>query len=261
MLKLRYVIFIIFFSFCSREVIIVEESKDFEITAPVFTSRIQSEININSYSSSFWKKDEKNQLVQENGKYVDQQGSYKRENTFLNSDTLFLIMDPWTDMDSEFLNNRHKKIVKNSIRPLVDLLVENDFNVIVFTNDCERRERSFNCDIGTLQEYVDEGKISKFYHDDWVSSTYFNEFLKINKISNLVYLGFNSNQCIINRHVGMIPLRLVNGNINLFIIPEASAAIEYADDWDSDIAHKSTLDLISSWLGELIYLEDLLDEL
>ena len=51
MLKLRYVIFIIFFSFCSREVIIVEESKGFEITAPVFTSRIQSEININSYSS------------------------------------------------------------------------------------------------------------------------------------------------------------------------------------------------------------------
>ncbi len=261
MLKLRYFIFIIFLSFCSREVIIVEESTGYEITAPIFTSRIQSEININSYSSSFWKKDKNNQLIQENGKYVHEQSLYKRENTFSNSDTLFLIMDPWTDMDSEFLNKRNKEILESSIIPMVDLLVENDFNVIVFTNDCNRRERSFNCDIGTLQDYVNEEKISKFYHDDWISSTYFNEFLKINKINNLVYLGFNSNQCIINRHVGMIPLRLVNGNINLFIIPEASAAIEYGNDWDSDIAHKSTLDLISSWLGELIYLEDLLSEL
>ena len=261
MLKLRYFIFIIFLSFCSREVIIVEESTGYEITAPIFTSRIQSEININSYSSSFWKKDKNNQLIQENGKYVHEQSLYKRENTFSNSDTLFLIMDPWTDMDSEFLNKRNKEILESSIIPMVDLLVENDFNVIVFTNDCNRRERSFNCDIGSLQDYVNEEKISKFYHDDWISSTYFNEFLKINKINNLVYLGFNSNQCIINRHVGMIPLRLVNGNINLFIIPEASAAIEYGNDWDSDIAHKSTLDLISSWLGELIYLEDLLSEL
>ena len=260
MLKLRYFIFIIFLSFCSREVIIVEESTGYEITAPIFTSRIQSEININSYSSSFWKKDKNNQLIQENGKYVHEQSLYKRENTFSNSDTLFLIMDPWTDMDSEFLNKRNKEILESSIIPMVDLLVENDFNVIVFTNDCNRRERSFNCDIGTLQDYVNEEKISKFYHDDWISSTYFNEFLKINKINNLVYLGFNSNQYIINRHVGMIPLRLVNGNINLFIIPEVSAAIEYGNDWDSDIAHKS-IDLISSWLGELICLEDLLSEL
>ena len=162
MLKLRYFIFIIFLSFCSREVIIVEESTGYEITAPIFTSRIQSEININSYSSSFWKKYKNNQLIQENGKYVHDHILYKREYTFSYSDTLFLIMDPWTDMDSEFLNNRHKKIVNNSIRPLVDLLVEKDFNVIVFTNDCERRERPFNCDIGILQEYVNEEKLVSF---------------------------------------------------------------------------------------------------
>ena len=42
-------------------------------------------------------------------------------------------------MDSEFLNKRNKEILENSIIPMVDLLVENDFNVIVFTNDCNRK--------------------------------------------------------------------------------------------------------------------------
>ena len=83
----------------------------------------------------------------------------------------------------------------------------------------------------------------------------------INGIKNIVYLGFNSNQCIINRHVGMIPLRLENGNMNFYIIPEASAAIEYTETWDSNSAHESTLKLISSWLGEILYLEDLISKL
>tara|TARA_B100000963_G_C22615175_1_gene666970 strand:+ start:490 stop:1275 length:786 start_codon:yes stop_codon:yes gene_type:complete len=261
MLKIKYLTLLLLLAFCSNEVVIINENNNSEITAPIFNPKLQFEINVDVHSTSFWKKDQNNQLVKEDGKYVDEQNSYVRSALLSNKDTLFIIMDPWIDMDSEFLNKRHKDIVKNKINPLVDSLIEKNFEIIVFTNDCERRERAFNCNIGSLQNYVDTGTVYKFYHDDWNSSSSFNEFLKINNVNNIVYLGFNSNQCIINRHVGMIPLRLENGNINFYIIPEASAAIEFTDTWDTDSAHESTLQLISSWLGELLYLQDLISKL
>ena len=45
-----------------------------------------------------------------------------------------------------------------------------------------KEERAFNCNIGSLQSYVEDGLVYKFYHDDWNSSASFNEFLKINGI-------------------------------------------------------------------------------
>ena len=261
MLKIKYLTLLLFLAFCSNEVIIIDENSNSEIIAPIFNPKFEFEINVDVHSSSFWKKDQNNQLIKEEGKYIHEQNSYVRSAPFSNKDTLFVIMDPWIDMDSEFLNNRHKDIVKNQINPLIELLIDKNFEIVIFTNDCQRRERAFNCNIGSLQSYVEDGLVYKFYHDDWNSSASFNEFLKINGIKNIVYLGFNSNQCIINRHVRMIPLRLENGNMNFYIIPEASAAIEYTETWDSNSAHESTLKLISSWLGEILYLEDLISKL
>lgn len=56
--------------------------------------------------------------------------------------------------------------------------------------------------------------------------------------------------CVIGREMGMIPM--TTKGVRLFFVPEASAAVEFGESWDTDAIHKSTTSLISQWVGELI---------
>ena len=68
MLKIKYLTLLLLLAFCSNEVVIVDENNNSEITAPIFNPKLQFEINVDVYSTSFWKKDQNNQLVKEDGK-------------------------------------------------------------------------------------------------------------------------------------------------------------------------------------------------
>ena len=138
MLKIKYLTLLLFLAFCSNEVIIIDENSNSEIIAPIFNPKFEFEINVDVLFIIL-KKDQNNQLIKEEGKYIHEQNSYVRSAPFSNKDTLFVIMDPWIDMDSEFLNNRHKDIVKNQINPLIELLIDKNFEIVIFTNDCQRK--------------------------------------------------------------------------------------------------------------------------
>jgi hypothetical protein len=56
--------------------------------------------------------------------------------------------------------------------------------------------------------------------------------------------------CVIGRSMGMIPMK--NHGFNIYFIPEASAAIEYAESWKNQSIHKSTTRIISQWIAEII---------
>ncbi|ACO74626.1 hypothetical protein LHK_01640 [Laribacter hongkongensis HLHK9] len=75
-------------------------------------------------------------------------------------------------------------------------------------------------------------------------------------IDTLIYSGFASNMCVIGRELGMI--RMQSKGFRLFFVPEASAAVEFGESWDTGEIHKSTTLLISHWIGELISLKDFL---
>lgn len=248
----------IFFVSCTKEIKVVDQESGYEVTGPIFSEKNLIEIEVVTQHKSFWlKKDGK--LIQENGKYIGDEKLYIENRTIKNTNSVFIIMDPWSDMDSDFLNKRHSIVMNETILPLVEELIKNEFEIIIFTNDCQRRNREFNCKIGSLSEIENTYKnVNVFYHEDWVEPSLFSTFLETNNIKNLIYMGFNTNQCIINRPVGMIPMNLENSKFNYYIIPEATAAIEFGEGWENNEARDYTVDLISSWLGEVLPLKELM---
>ena len=56
--------------------------------------------------------------------------------------------------------------------------------------------------------------------------------------------------CVIGRSMGMIPMK--TKGFRLFFIPDASAAIEFSNSWETGQIHQSTTLLISQWVAELI---------
>jgi len=87
------------------------------------------------------------------------------------------------------------------------------------------------------------------HHDRFVAT------LRKKGISRLIYLGFSSNMCVIGRSLGMI--NMVNEGFSLYFIPEASAALETQETWDSGAIHSAMTTVIAQWMAKLIHYQDL----
>jgi hypothetical protein len=71
-----------------------------------------------------------------------------------------------------------------------------------------------------------------------------------------VYVGFASNMCVIGRRMGMIPV--VQQGFKTYFVPEASAAVETEETWETGSMHRETTNLISQWIAEIVHYDDLM---
>ena len=149
-----------------------------------------------------------------------------------------VLIDPWETSANNFLSEKHKEIYLTKILPLINISVEKKLNIFIFTNKFENK--GYNEKIyKELQVYVNKRKIIKKTHQN-VTDIDFAKILKKKKIENLIYLGFSSNMCIINRRVGILGMTF--RNFKTYFIPEASMALEREK---QKTVHKYTTDLIS----------------
>ena len=180
---------------------------------------------------------------------------------FSPQNTAFFIIDPWNNMPSNFLNQYFGKITKNYILPLVERANKAGFPVYVFTNNCKAMKPvAYSCEI-PQQFYVMAKKYPQFQIVYWqdMDPLAFVKSLKDKGISNLIYTGFASNVCVIGRSVGMI--NMIQQGFSLFFIPEASAAEETRDTWQSQKIHKAITTIISQWMAKLIKYDDIYEKL
>ena len=70
----------------------------------------------------------------------------------------------------------------------------------------------------------------------------FERELRDNGITNLIYLGFASNMCIIGRRVGMFGM--YQRGFSTYFVPESSAAVETGEGWNNGLFHEFTTSLI-----------------
>jgi hypothetical protein len=63
--------------------------------------------------------------------------------------------------------------------------------------------------------------------------------------------------CVIGRRMGMIPM--THRGFRIFFVPEASAAVEYADTWHDQSMHKATTKIISQWIAEIIDYDEFME--
>ncbi len=164
-------------------------------------------------------------------------------------------MDPWEDSGSSFLNNYFDPIIKGSLLPLIEKSLTLNIPVIVLTNAPVENADYSNKVHPAIDALAKLGKVHIVYHQETDSSR-FSEWLRRMSIDTLIYSGIASNMCVIGRDLGMIPMQ--GKGFRLFFVPEASAAVEFGESWNTGEIHKSTTILISQWVGELISLNDFL---
>ncbi|MDP6778519.1 MAG: isochorismatase family protein [Candidatus Latescibacteria bacterium] len=210
---------------------------------------------ITTQRQSYFKLDSNGVLEEENGLPFRSEGTYRLERVIDPGTTAIVIMDPWIDMASTHLNETYGQITESRVLPLVAKALERGHPVITLTNDPDKV--GYNTDIHPdLSALASRGKIEVIYHQD-LDDREFAERLRSRGINALIYTGFASNMCVIGRRMGMIPM--VHHGFKLFFIPEASAAVEYPDTWDSQSIHHAITKIVGQWVAEIIDYDEFMD--
>ena len=197
---------------------------------------------------SYFQRDDKGSLELRNKLPVRSEKIYHLQRTIYPNKTAIVIMDPWTDMASEHLNQYFGRITKSRIMPLVNKALERGHPIIVLTND--PGTVAYNTKVSPeLAALAAEGQADILYHQD-LDDDAFAKHLRSRGIGSLIYMGFASNMCVIGRRMGMIPM--VHHGFRLFFVPQASAAVEYPDTWENQATHHATTRIIAQWIAEII---------
>ena len=215
-------------------------------------------IKLNIKKLNFYALDQNGNLIPETKENIEKKNFFKKGNKYYSiskqldlDKSALVIIDPWETSANNFLSEKHKEIYLTKILPLINISVEKKLNIFIFTNKFENK--GYNEKIyKELQVYVNKRKIIKKTHQN-VTDIDFAKILKKKKIENLIYLGFSSNMCIINRRVGILGMTF--RNFKTYFIPEASMALE-RENWEQKTVHKYTTDLISRNSNGLIDLSE-----
>ena len=211
-----------------------------------------SSYEVASEKYSYFLLNDKGNLVHSNGLPISDDRAYSIPVKIDPSRTAIVVMDPWIDMASEFLNEYYGKITKSRLLPLIYRARNTGHQIIILTNDPSKVH--YNTEIDReLLAMVDDCQVHLIYHQSRNTSSFAN-FLKERNINTLIYTGYASNICIIGRSMGMIQMK--NYGFRLFFVPEASAAVETAASWENGAIHDTTTVMISQWIGNLIHWTD-----
>lgn len=182
---------------------------------------------------------------------------YSFDESFSNRDTAYIIMDPWSNMACDFLNEHLKGIADNTVVPLAQAAAASGHKVIILT---DFPKTPYNSKISPkLQEMVDNGLAQIAYHDDYDAKK-LSELLLGMGIKKLVYSGFFSNMCTLLRPNGIVNM-VSTGNFDVYFVPQASAAMEHKTSWESGAVHSATTLLISQTQAMLLELSDIIEAL
>ena len=229
----------------------------------VHSSDIEDKISVKAYRQTYFDIDafghiQKNQEYERGESYYKINDGLKSINTtFANHDTAIIIMDAWEDSGSDFLNEQYRPIFYEKIYPLIQAFIEKDFNVFAFTE--KESVAPYGVDLyPELEELINQEKVVKVHHVD-EEIALFKKAIDRKNITNLIYLGYASNICIIGRNVGIFEMR--NEGFNTYFVPEASAAVEREDTWNTKEVHSITTSIISQNSKGIIAYDALLNAL
>ena len=203
---------------------------------------------------SYFARDSSGNLIPEQSEgrryYKVGEEEYTYQRTLNSAKTALVVMDPWEDSGSDFLNRYYAGIARDKLLPLVSKAIELGMPVLVLTNDPKKTPDAYGSKVfPELQAMADKRALRVLYHQDFDGSR-FADYLRSQGVDTLIYSGFASNMCVIGRDLGMIPMAIKG--FRMFFVPEASAAVEFKDSWHTGAVHQATTSLISQWVGELI---------
>jgi len=228
-------------------------------TAPALANTIKSDDGSISYTLrarrySHWFMDENEEYVfLAPDKIKTEDKWYAFDKSFSNRDTALIIMDPWSNMACDFLNNHLAGLTDETVVPLAQAAAASGHGVIILT---DVPNLPYNSKIAPkLQDMVDNGLAEVIYHAE-SSAEKFSELLESRGIKNLIYCGFFSNMCTLLRPMGIVHMSST-GKFNVYFVPQASAAMEHSTTWDTQLVHHASTLLISQTQAMILELSDI----
>lgn len=216
-------------------------------------------IQIPTTRSSYFKLDKNGVILLDSDgyPYAGETENYAFIREFSPQNTVFFVVDPWNNMPSHFLNDYYHHIANNIVLPLTKLAAQKQFSIFIFTNRCDViKPKPHSCSIpNEFANLTSKLKNVQLVYWQNVNIDSFVKTLRQTGIKNIIYLGFASNMCIIGRPLGMV--RMKQEGFSLYFVPEASAAIETKESWQTQTIHKNTTLVISQWIAELMKYQDI----
>jgi nicotinamidase-related amidase len=182
--------------------------------------------------------DEGGYTTERDGKY-----SYPQWNLDLNKTALILI-DVWADHPNDGWAERARENTRTKIVPLLELARKQGMIIIHAPNG------------GTINPDVcpQEGEIILDTAGIRTKDA-FHEFLKAKGIDTLLYAGYASNWCLLNRISGIFWMAQLDYNI--ILVRDATIAFETPETLDGEWANKTVINMVESEWGRTTTVDDL----
>lgn len=145
-----------------------------------------------------------------------------------------VLIDAWED-SGEFI----KQNIKQNVVHLLELARENDIHVIHALHD---REAHHDC------RPIEGEPVIESKED-------LDEYLKEKGIDTLLYAGFATNMCVIDRPVGIINMSRLGYEI--ILVKDCTTAVETPESTDGEWAWRETVNTVMRLWGSTTTLEDL----
>jgi hypothetical protein len=222
-----------------------EEINNFAIEWPV------------SYISYFQVDKDNNLIKDDHGNFIRSINDiYITKKQFIPKESALIVMDPWENPGDNFLRVHNDIIFKDYLLPLINKMIDKNFTIIILTNKPSKDISYDSAVYIEIQKLIDLNHANLIYHDDY-SPEKFIEYLTNKGINTLIYSGFASNMCIINRPLGMVRMQQA-AKFRLFFVPEASGAVEVNATWEEGEIHKIITLIIGQTIGGIIHIKDIL---
>lgn len=170
--------------------------------------------------------------------------------------TAYIIIDPWCDAGSSYLNAMITKAIDEYVLPLANRFADCGARIIIATNKPPLTPNAIDY---RLQSLVDSGLAEIVYHQDLDTPEKIVALLE--SVDTLVFAGFAANMCVLFRPLGIISLYSQfsgDSKKTMYFVPEATAGVAFTNDADNiRMRDDICITLAQNHIASLVRFDDL----
>lgn len=159
--------------------------------------------------------------------------------------TALIIIDPWAYHPNDGWLKRVQENMSSKLKPLLELARDHNMTIIYAPSGQK---------IADIVKPL-EGEYIVDSMNGLDDTTELDDYLKAHQITTLLYAGYASNWCVLNRPTGII--RMSQLGYDIILVRDCTIAFEMPETLDSKAANLVTINLVENQFGETTTLEDL----
>jgi nicotinamidase-related amidase len=159
--------------------------------------------------------------------------------------TAIIVVDAWASYPNDGWLNRAQENMSSKLKPLLDLARYHNMIVIHAPNGQEIAD--------IVKPIKDEFIVDS--KNEVPDTTELDSYLQAHHITTLLYAGYASNWCLLNRPTGIFSMKRIGYDI--ILVRDCTIAFEMPETLDSEAANLVIINLIENQFGATTTLDDL----